>query len=42
MTKDGTSYTYVYDLSNSNYTFFTIANDLVGVLYIDEFTVETK
>ena len=42
MSKDGNNYTFVYDLSGSNYTHFTIANDLVGVLYIDGFTVETK
>ncbi|MBQ8969266.1 MAG: DUF5017 domain-containing protein [Bacteroidaceae bacterium] len=42
MSKDGNNYTFVFDLSSGDYTHFTIANDLTGVLYIDNFTVETK
>lgn len=36
------TYTYTYDVSSNNYTFFTIANDLVGALYLDQIVVETK
>lgn len=35
-------YTYTFDLSGGDYTHFTIANDLVGVLYIDKVVVATK
>lgn len=33
-------YTQVFDLSNANARYFTIANNLAGVLYIDKITVE--
>lgn len=33
-------YTQVFDLSSANAKFFTIANDKVGALYIDQITVE--
>ena len=37
-------YTYTYDVfnMNSDYSYFTIANDKAGALYIDAITVETK
>ena len=35
-------FTYTFDLSGGDYTHFTIANDLVGALYIDKVVVATK
>ena len=35
-------YTYTFDLSAGNYSYFTISNDLVGALYLDKIVVATK
>ena len=35
-------YTYTFDLSSGNYSHFTIANDLVGAIYLDQIVVATK
>ena len=35
-------YTYTFDLSNGNYSYFTVANDTQGALYVDEIAVTTK
>lgn len=35
-------YTEVFDLSNGNYKYFTICNDLVGALYIDQIIITLK
>ena len=35
-------YTYTFDLSNGNYSYFTVANDTQGALYVDEIAITTK
>ncbi|MGL4519851.1 MAG: DUF5689 domain-containing protein [Phocaeicola sp.] len=39
---DFKTYTHTYDFTAGNYSYFTIANDLVGALYIDAIEVSYK